>query len=78
MKVLILILLFTAVVLPYVSYNFDEPLTPKQWEVLILLSKIALVKTFIVFVLNTLTNNLSQVDKLWSIMPGVYAWIITY
>lgn len=28
-----------------------------------------------VFVISTITNNVSQVDKLWSIIPFVYTWI---
>jgi steroid 5-alpha reductase family enzyme len=76
MKAVIGLLLVTAVVIPYVSYNFDEPLSPKQWGVLSILSKIALAKTALVFVTNWATNNYSQVDKLWSLMPVLYAWII--
>jgi len=32
----------------------------------------------LVFILNTATNNYSQVDKLWSIMPMLYSWIMVY
>jgi len=78
MKVLIFTLLFTAVVLPYVSYNFDKPLTAKQTEVLVSLSDIAFTKFVIVFFVNWITGNYSQVDKLWSIMPGIYAWTTAY
>mmetsp|Transcript_115814 Transcript_115814/g.248864 ORF Transcript_115814/g.248864 Transcript_115814/m.248864 type:complete len:135 (-) Transcript_115814:647-1051(-) len=34
----------------------------------------ALSKALFVFILHLLTNNYSQVDKLWSIMPVVYSW----
>lgn len=78
MKTLILQLLFTAVVLPIISYNFDQPLTTRQWEVLTVTSKIAFGKFILVFFLNTTTGNYSQVDKLWSIMPGLYAWTMVY
>lgn len=30
------------------------------------------------FVVGELTSNNSQVDKLWSILPIIYAWIVTY
>jgi len=30
-------IMLTAVVLPYVSYNFDQPLTPQQKDALLLL-----------------------------------------
>ena len=78
MKALIFILLITAVVLPYVSYNFDEPLSARQLEALTAVGKIALAKAVFVFLLNFVTGNYSQVDKLWSLMPGVYAWVLTY
>lgn len=42
------------------------------------LSQIALTKTAVVFTLNILTNNYSQVDKLWSIMPVLYAWVMVF
>lgn len=77
MYAIIFILLITAVVLPYVSYNFDEPLSPKQFEALTAVGKIAFVKAVFVFVLNFITGNYSQLDKLWSLMPGVYAWVLT-
>lgn len=73
---LVFLLLITAVVVPYISYNFDQPLTPRQLEVLKVLSIIAGVKSVVVFVLGEATRNLSQVDKLWSLMPGIYAWIM--
>jgi len=78
MKTLIFQLLFTAVVLPVISYNFDQPLTDRQWEVLSVISKIAFAKFLLVFFLNTATDNYSQVDKLWSVMPGIYAWTMAY
>ena len=78
MKTLIFVLLFTAIVLPYVSYNFDEPLTPRQWEVLTLLSYMAFAKAVIVFIVSTIADNYSQIDKLWSIMPVVFGWTIAY
>ncbi|KAL7541346.1 hypothetical protein ACHAXR_010831 [Thalassiosira sp. AJA248-18] len=30
---------------------------------------------FLTFVVSTATGNLSQVDKLWSILPAIYAWM---
>ena len=69
-------IMLTAIVLPYISYNFDEPLTPKQKDALLLLGQMALAKAILVFIISTITSNVSQVDKLWSIMPPVYAWSI--
>mmetsp|Transcript_13929 Transcript_13929/g.25149 ORF Transcript_13929/g.25149 Transcript_13929/m.25149 type:complete len:291 (-) Transcript_13929:138-1010(-) len=30
------------------------------------------------FVVSTATGNVSQVDKLWSIVPAIYAWVIAF
>jgi steroid 5-alpha reductase family enzyme len=46
--------------------------------VITVLRKIAFVKFLLVFFLNTVTGNYSQVDKLWSLMPGLYAWVMAY
>jgi steroid 5-alpha reductase family enzyme len=46
--------------------------------VITVLRKIAFVKFVLVFFLNTVTGNYSQVDKLWSLMPGLYAWVMAY
>jgi len=71
-------LLFTAVVVPLISYHFDAPLTEKQSEVLGFAANICFWKAVYVFVVSTITGNVSQVDKLWSIMPSVYAWAIAH
>ena len=62
----------------YVSYRSNETLTPRQWETLFAVSCIALAKACLVFVISLVTGNYSQVDKLWSIMPPLYVWIMAY
>ena len=62
--------------LPIISYNFDEPLTPPQLDALILIGKMAVSKAFFVFTIGWITGNVSQVDKLWSLMPPIYAWAL--
>ena len=52
-------IMLTAVVLPYVSYNFDEPLTSRQKDALQLLGIMALGKATLVFVVSTITSNVS-------------------
>lgn len=75
MWTLVTLLIFTAIVLPYVSMNYDEPLSTDQWQVLELLLKIAFAKAVTVFLVSFATANYSQVDKLWSIMPVIYVWV---
>jgi O-antigen/teichoic acid export membrane protein len=59
MKWIIILLIFTAVVVPYISYNFDEPLTADQWQVLTLCLCIATAMGTIVFVVSAVTDNYS-------------------
>ena len=59
MWALVSLLIFTAIVLPTVSLNYDEPLTSNQWEVLELLLQIAGVKAAIVFLVSFVTGNYS-------------------
>ena len=62
----------------YVLNRVDQPLTPKQWEALSTVSYIAFAKACFAFVVSLVTGNYSQVDKLWSIMPPVYVWIMAF
>lgn len=74
----VLILIFTLIVIPVLAFQFDVPLTPHQESVLWLLLKVYLAAALLTFLLSTLTNNYSQVDKLWSLIPLAYAWIVAY
>ena len=78
MKVAASFLLIAIAVVIYVSNRVDQPLTPKQWEALSTVSYIAFAKACFAFVVSLVTGNYSQVDKLWSIMPPVYVWIMAY
>lgn len=74
----VLFLLFTLIVVPVLTFYFDEPLNEPQsdtLEILLWLYGIAAVLTFIV---SSITDNYSQVDKLWSIIPVPYVWIIAH
>jgi steroid 5-alpha reductase family enzyme len=70
----IVFLLLSLLLIPVSVMYFDQPLSSKQWNVLEGLLTIYLVTCFICFTAGELTGNVSQVDKLWSIMPVVYAW----
>ena len=71
-----LFLLVTIVVIPVVAFAIDEPLDPEQKSALVTLVTVYLVTALICFIISTVTNNYSQVDKLWSIMPLIYTWIV--
>lgn len=73
-----LVLFFTLLVVPFVSYFFGTALGTLEWEALntvIVITSVAIAYSFIV---GELTNNNSQVDKLWSILPIAYVWVVAY
>lgn len=49
---------------------------PAEWSVLRSLIWVWLAAWLVCFALGELTGNVSQVDKLWSLLPIVYAWIV--
>ena len=75
----ILLLIFTVVVVPITSFYFGTPLTDLQNDILFnhLLYIVAAVISYC-FVVGELSKNNSQVDKLWSIVPIIYVWDMTY
>jgi steroid 5-alpha reductase family enzyme len=73
----ILFLLASLLLLPVSIIYFDKPLTEQQWNVLNGLLEMYLVTALLCFVVGEITRNVSQVDKLWSIMPLVYCWYMT-
>jgi steroid 5-alpha reductase family enzyme len=75
----ILLLIFTVVVVPITSFYFGTPLTDLQNDILFnhLLYIVVAVITYC-FVVGELSKNNSQVDKLWSIVPIIYVWDMTY
>lgn len=74
----IVILILALIVVPLVSYKFDQPLTELQLHVLCNCIYIALITAFLSFTVSEITGNCSQVDKIWSIIPIVYVWYIAY
>ena len=54
------------------NYSFSE----NQISTLIILSIICGASVLYCFVVGTLVNNYSQMDKLWSILPIAYVWVV--
>jgi steroid 5-alpha reductase family enzyme len=71
-----LLLIFALIVVPIVAFNFDEPLTDLQQTTLNKLLWVYGIAAAACFVISTITNNYSQVDKLWSVIPVPYVWIV--
>lgn len=71
-----LFLLLTIIVIPFFAFRFNEPLTPYQMEVLRDLVTIYIIAAGACFLVSLVTDNYSQVDKLWSLIPIAYVWIV--
>jgi steroid 5-alpha reductase family enzyme len=52
-------------------------MTEAQWSLIRGDIWVMVVVAALCFVIGELTGNVSQVDKLWSIVPVVYSWIVT-
>ncbi|MCP4313303.1 MAG: DUF1295 domain-containing protein, partial [Bacteroidetes bacterium] len=71
-------LLVTIIVIPFIAFRFDDPLTALQGSVLARLAIIYLVAALLSFIVSTISNNYSQVDKLWSTIPLAYVWVVAW
>ena len=74
----VLALLVTIVVIPFAAFRFDDPLTVLQSAVLTKLVVIYLVAALLCFIVSTVADNYSQVDKLWSTIPLAYVWVVAF
>jgi len=74
----IIILIITLIVVPIFSFYFDDPLTELQLHILWNAIYICIGVALGCFILSEATRNNSQVDKIWSVVPLVYAWYIAY
>lgn len=77
MLLTILLLIFTVIVVPVISFYIGTPLNAMQTEILWNSSYIVSGVIAYCFIVGELTRNNSQVDKLWSIIPIVYVWFMT-
>lgn len=70
-----ILLLITLAVVPVFTYFFGTPLDETASMALRSMSYVTFGAIAYCFIVGELTGNNSQVDKLWSILPMVYAWI---
>jgi steroid 5-alpha reductase family enzyme len=70
------LLLISLLVVPVFSYYFGTALGEAEWQALTTLVYVMLGAVAYTFIVGELTNNNSQVDKLWSLLPIAYAWIV--
>ena len=67
----------TLLAVPVFSYFFGTALGESEWKALHTLIIIAAIVIAYSFIVGELTRNNSQVDKLWSLLPIAYTWIVT-
>lgn len=78
-KIVLGIILILSLVLCPVLYIIVGPkLTDVQIEALIICLIVCGSSALYCFVVGELSHNNSQMDKLWSILPEVYVWIMTF
>ncbi len=78
MKSTIRFLMATVILLPVAAYFLGTPPNETQLSILKSTAWILLGVIAYTFIVGQLTGNNSQVDKLWSIVPIIYAWYMTY
>lgn len=72
------ILLITLIVVIICSITSWRNLTIETVHLLQQLVSVSVFFAIVTFITGTITNNTSQVDKLWSILPIGYVWYVTY
>lgn len=73
----ILILLFTVIVIPVMSFYYGTPLNDLQEVLLVEMGWIVGGVIAYSFIVGQISGNNSQTDKLWSIVPIYYVWHMT-
>lgn len=71
-----ILLIITLSLVPVFSFFFGTALGVTELKALYTLIKITALVAAYCFVVGELTGNNSQVDKLWSLVPIAYAWVV--
>ncbi|HRI01528.1 MAG TPA: DUF1295 domain-containing protein [Saprospiraceae bacterium] len=73
-----ILLVITLIVAIYFSLQYGTSLNDLELHGLKVLVIICAISSLYCFLIGEWTANNSQVDKLWSILPPVYVWLIAY
>ncbi len=71
-------LFISLVVVSILLTKIELTLSAMQWVALKQLFIIYVLSCLLCYIVSTVVDNYSQVDKLWSIMPVIYAWVIAH
>jgi steroid 5-alpha reductase family enzyme len=66
----------TLLAVPIFSYFFGTSPGPEAWKAINTMIIITAIVAGYCFIVGELSNNNSQVDKLWSILPITYVWVV--
>lgn len=72
--IITVIIILTLSILSLVFSNYS--LSQNQLQTLLILAIICASSMLYCFIVGELTNNNSQMDKLWSILPIAYVWVV--
>ncbi len=78
MKKTILTLLAAIIIIPFGALLLDNSITDSQLHILKVVALTYVGTALLSFGISEVSKNYSQVDKLWSIIPLVYIWIMAY
>ncbi len=73
-----ILMIASLLLVPLLTYFFGIELTSLQSKVLKTCIIIFISIATLCFLVSEITRNCSQVDKIWSIVPLLYAWVIAY
>lgn len=76
MKKTVNFLLATVILVPVAAWFFGTRPNDYQLQLIQSCAMVTLASIVYCFLVGELTGNNSQVDKLWSILPVIYAWIV--
>jgi steroid 5-alpha reductase family enzyme len=71
-----ILLIITLLIVPIFTYYLGSPLNDLCWTALNAIMFIAFFSATYSFIVGEITNNNSQVDKIWSLLPIIYVWVV--
>jgi steroid 5-alpha reductase family enzyme len=71
-----ILLVISLLAVPAIAYYFGPTPGDVEWAALRTLMTITTIAIAFTFIVGELSGNNSQVDKIWSILPIVYVWVV--
>lgn len=71
-------LIISIIAFPVILYYFGDFPGIGEWVMMKKLLWVCLFSILLTFITSELTRNYSQVDKLWSLLPILYVWLVAF